>query len=97
MKCTVLRSGLKSFTYLYLQDGYAFEELPAALRKVFGKPTFVMNLELSSERKLALEDVNQVMQNLSENGYHLQMPPRDDASGLLDLPEKRDPSLIQFD
>ena len=45
-----------------------------------------MNLELTPERKLAYEDVTLVMQNLDEQGYHLQMPPKEDATGLLDLP-----------
>jgi uncharacterized protein len=86
MKCSVLRSSLKAFTYIYLADEYAFEDLPVSLRKVFGEPVIVMTLELTPERKLACEDVNQVMQNLAENGYHLQMPPQEDATGLLDLP-----------
>ena len=86
MKCTVFRSSLKDFTYIYLQAGHDFDDLPDTLREVFGQPEFVMNLELTPERKLAYSDVKQVMQNLSEQGYHLQMPPREDATGLLDLP-----------
>ncbi len=89
MKCSIVRSSLKDFTYLYLTEGYEFEDLPSALREAFGKPEFVMNLELTAARKLAYEDVNQVMQNLAEQGYHLQMPPREDATGLLDLPASR--------
>ena len=85
MKCSVLRSSLKDYTYIYLADDQEFEDLPEALIKVFGEPEFVMDLELSAERKLAYEDVNQVMQDLAENGYHLQMPPQHDATGLLDL------------
>ena len=83
MKCSVVRSSLKDFTYIYLLAGHDYDDLPASLRKVFGEPEFVMNLELSAERKLAYEDVNRVMQNLSEKGYHLQMPPQEDATGLL--------------
>jgi uncharacterized protein YcgL (UPF0745 family) len=88
MKCSVLRSSKKDFTYVYLLDGQDFDDLPIALKKVFGEPEQVMDLELSAERKLAYEDVNQVMQNLAEHGYHLQMPPQEDATGLLELPEK---------
>jgi len=50
-----------------------------------------MALDLTSERKLAYEDVNQVMKGLQENGYHLQMPPQEDATGLLELPENKEP------
>lgn len=93
MKCSVVRSGLKDFTYLYLLEGFDFDDLPVALKSVFGEPEFVMDLELTAERKLAYEDVNQVMQNLDEQGYHLQMPPKEDATGLLDLPEQREKLL----
>ena len=88
MKCTVFRSSLKDFTYVYLLDEDGFDDLPEALKKVFGEPEKVMVLELNSERKLAYEDVEQVMKNLSEQGFHLQMPPQDDATGLLELPDK---------
>ena len=40
-----------------------------------------MNLELTPERKLAYEDVEHVMRNLLEQGYHLQLPPKEDATG----------------
>jgi len=56
MKCSVFRSSLKDYTYIYLRDGHKFEDLPIALIK---------------------------------NGYHLQMPPQEDATGLLELPEKK--------
>jgi len=85
MKCSVVRSSLKDYTYIYLLAGQDFDDLPVALRQVFGEPEFVMNLELTPKRKLAYEDIKQVMFNLSEQGYHLQMPPTEDASGLLDL------------
>jgi len=88
MKCTVFRSSLKDFTYIYLLAGHDFDDLPDTLREVFGRPELVMDLELTPERKLAYSDINQVMRNLSEQGYHLQLPPKEDATGLLDLPGK---------
>ena len=89
MKCSVVRSSLKDYTYIYLKEGFEFEDLPEALKRVFGKPEFVISLELTPQRRLAYEDIGQVMQNLAEQSYHQQMPPREDATGLLDLPESR--------
>ena len=86
MKCTVFRSSQKDFTYIYLLAGHDFDDLPDTLKELFGQPEFVMDLKLTPERKLAYSDVKQVMQNLSEQGYHLQLPPKEDATGLLDLP-----------
>ena len=85
MKCSVVRSSLKDFTYIYLGADHKFDDLPVSLKKVFGEPEFVIDLELTPDRKLAYEDVNKVIQNLAEQGYHLQMPPQEDATGLLDL------------
>ena len=88
MKCTVFRSSQKDFTYIFLLAGHDFDDLPDTLKEVFGQPEFVMNLEITPKRKLAYSDVKQVMQNLSEEGYHLQLPPKEDATGLLDLRAK---------
>jgi len=90
MKCSVIRSSLKDYTYIYLRDGYEFDDLPDTLKQVFGAPQLVMNLELTPGRKLAYEDIEQVMRNLDEQGYHLQLPPREDATGWLDLPGTRE-------
>ena len=94
MKCSVFRSSLKDFTYIYLKAGHDYDDLPDSLKKIFGEPVLVMNLELTPERKLAYEDVNQVMASLAEQGYHLQLPPHEDSTGLLDLPEKKEPLLF---
>ena len=93
MKSSIFRSSLKDFTYIYLAEEKVFDDLPIALRKVFGEPEFVMDLELTPERKLAYEDVRLVKQNLAEQGYHLQMPPQEDATGLLELPKKEETIL----
>ena len=93
MKCSVVRSSLKDFTYIYLLAGHDFDDLPVVLKRVFGEPEFVMDLELTPDRELAYEDVKQVMQNLTEQGYHLQMPPQEDATGLLQLPDKKETLL----
>lgn len=85
MKCTVFRSSLKEFTYIYLCEGSRFDDIPGDLKEAFGEPAFVMDLELGPDRQLAQEDAGLVMQNLAEHGYHLQLPPSDDPTGLLEL------------
>ena len=71
----VYRSSRKDEMYLYLPVENDFSEVPEALMSKFGNPTFVMEVELHSGRNLARADVGQVMQNLNDQGYHLQMPP----------------------
>ena len=73
--CWIYRSSRKDEMYLYLAREDAFDEIPGALMKQFGRPLPVMELELHPERKLAREDVGKVIGNLQSLGYHLQMPP----------------------
>lgn len=79
LPCWVFRSNRKVDTYLYLSREDSFDELPEPLRRLFGAPTLVMRLDLTPERRLAQEDVLQVMENLRARGFHLQLPPFVDA------------------
>ena len=76
MNCSIYRSEKKPETYLYLAEGSDFDDLPVDLQQVFGQPLYVMNLQLSTERKLAQADVLRVMLELETNGYFLQLPPK---------------------
>ena len=83
MNCSVFRSNKKTYTYLYILAGKHFDDLPPALLSAFGPPEFVMDLELTPGRKLASEDVDEVMGNLRDNGFHLQLPPGDQEGDLI--------------
>ena len=69
--------------YLYVSrpsenEAEAFDPLlvlPEAVRVAFGRATFVMDLELHAQRKLARVSVLHVMDSLATNGFFLQMPP----------------------
>jgi uncharacterized protein YcgL (UPF0745 family) len=76
LPCWIYKSARKDEMYLYLaaEDGYA--ELPDLLRQHFGRPLFVMQLDLGPDKPLARADVEVVMQALRDQGYYLQMPPK---------------------
>ena len=76
LHCWVYRSPRKQELYLFLAAEDGFDRVPEALLDGFGEPILVIELELSPERQLAREDVNQVMANLGDQGFHLQMPPK---------------------
>jgi uncharacterized protein YcgL (UPF0745 family) len=76
LTCWIYKSPLKDEMYLYLAGEADFEPVPTPLMERFGTPVRVMALELHPERRLAREDVCKVMQNLREQGYHLQLPPQ---------------------
>ena len=74
LPCWVYRSPRVQEMYLYLAEEDVFDPVPPALLARFGEPILVIELELSSERELAREDVNEVMANLRGRGFHLQIP-----------------------
>ena len=75
-QCWIYKSPKKDEMYLYVNKKDDFDDVPQALLSRFGQPVYVMNLELSPQRKLAREDSSTVINNLQKQGFHLQMPPK---------------------
>lgn len=89
MKAYIYKSLKKEELYLYLARKDDFSQVPQSLYDAMGRePQFVMELELSSQRKLAREDVGVVMSNLQDQGFHVQMPPRPEKLGEFINPKK---------
>ena len=59
--------------YIYLAEEDDFSKVPKAIYNSLGIVEFAMELGLSADRKLARENSEQVMKNLKENGFHLQL------------------------
>lgn len=77
MQCAIYKSRKKQDTYLYIAAKDDFSRVPATLLQLLGEPIHVMDLDLLPERKLAQEDTQDVLRNLQECGWHLQMPRQD--------------------
>ena len=75
MLCFIYKSLKKDELYLYLDKKDDFSSVPETLFKSLGRLQFVMELQLSPERKLAREDVSKVISNLQNKGFFVQMPP----------------------
>lgn len=76
MKCFVYKSIKKIDSYIYINQKDNFESVPEQLLLLFGEPEFALEFELTRDRKLALADAEQVINSLNEQGYYLQMPPK---------------------
>lgn len=72
---SVYRSSKKDEMYLYIENKDDFSKIPDDLMKVFGKPEFALQLNLSQREKLSRVDIEEVKKQLLEQGYYLQMPP----------------------
>jgi len=75
MLCFIYKSLKKEHLYLYVDKKDDFSKVPEALFNSFGRMEFVMDLELTPERKLAKEDVEKVLESLKEKGFFVQLPP----------------------
>jgi uncharacterized protein YcgL (UPF0745 family) len=75
MLCYIYKSLKKELLYLYVDSKDDFSKVPEALFISFGKLEFVMELELSPDRKLAKEDVVKVINSLVDKGFYVQLPP----------------------
>lgn len=82
MQCAIYKSRKKQDTYLYLAAKDDFSRVPEPLLQLIGQPVHVLDLELSPDRKLAQEDAAEVLRNLQERGWHLQMPRQDEWLGI---------------
>lgn len=76
MQCVVYKGSKKVDHYLYVEKEDDFSRVPQALLDLLGQLELVIGLDLSPERQLAQADVKDVMQQLSDQGYYFQMPPK---------------------
>ena len=85
MQCFVYKSSRKADTYVYLRARDDFAALPASIKDTLGSLIFVMQFELTAQRKLARESAAVVLENLHDRGFHLQLPPT--IESLLVMPD----------
>jgi uncharacterized protein YcgL (UPF0745 family) len=76
MQCLVYKS-LKQFDYyLYVNKDEELQRVPDGLKRLLGRLQKVLELELGIGRTLAQADVEEVLRQIEDRGYYLQMPPR---------------------
>lgn len=86
MQAYVYKSLRKADTYVFLSARDDFARLPDPVREQLGSLQFVLDLELTEQRKLARADAAQVRQNLQASGFHIQFPPQVDAPYFAEAP-----------
>lgn len=83
INCHVYRSEAKRGMYIYLAEKDDFDVIPADLKRRLGKLEYSFEFTLNEERKLVRYDTKQVIQQIQDSGFFLQMPPPE--SNFLDL------------
>ncbi len=77
LNCVIYRGARETDTYLYVERADDFSRVPEALLARLGELEAVLEIELHAERRLARADPVAVMRALRDEGYYLQLPPRD--------------------
>ncbi|MEO3678833.1 YcgL domain-containing protein [Rheinheimera fenheensis] len=65
----------KDSTYLFIERRDDFSAVPEPLLAAFGTPVLVTLINLANREHLAQADINKVRQQLTAQGYYLQLPP----------------------
>ncbi|MDE3271043.1 YcgL domain-containing protein [Pseudoalteromonas sp. G4] len=76
MLSAVYKSKKKADTYLYVEKRDDFSKVPEPLMATFGQPSFVMLINLEKREKLGVADLEKVKQELTDKGFYLQLPPK---------------------
>lgn len=92
MLCFVYASHRKGGSYLWLAKRDDFSTLPASLSAMLGELRFVLEVELDEQRKLPVEDADQVRAHLQSQRWHLQVPPAETLAGANQLAYNLAPS-----
>lgn len=77
MHTWVYKGNKKPNTYLYIDRKDDFDHVPSALLSLLGDLKFVLDVALDLKNSLALADIDDVKNQLSKQGYFLQLPPGD--------------------
>lgn len=73
--CDIYKTATKEEMYLYVSREDGFKLVPEVLLKQFGKSVLVTTMLLAATKKLARADVTKVMDDITRQGFYLQMPP----------------------
>jgi len=72
----IYRSEKKADCYIYINQPKESADLPGIVEKTLGDLTFVMELEITEESKLAQVEAEQVLAAMRHQGFYIQMPPK---------------------
>ena len=75
MKCVVYKGSRKPDAYLYIQREGDFSQVPKSLLDLLGTLQLAISLDLTANSTLAQARIEEVLQQLEDRGFYLQLPP----------------------
>lgn len=82
--CYIYRCAAKQDMYIYLAEENGFDAIDEKLLKKLGELSFAMELELDKNTRLAKEDPKKIIENITTQGFHLQLPSETSIEALLE-------------
>ena len=77
MKCVVYKGSRKPGAYLYIPREGDFSHVPKSLLDLLGDLQLAISLDLTADSTLAQARVEEVLEQLRDRGFYLQLPPSD--------------------
>ena len=75
MKCVVYKGSRKPDAYRYIQREGDFSQVPESLLGLMGSLQLVISFDLTADSTLAQAPVKEVLEQLRDRGFYLQLPP----------------------
>lgn len=75
LKCDAYRSQHKPDLYLFVEADKDVSTLPDTVQALFEKLELFYTFDLTPGRKMQRESADRVIENIQNQGYHIQMPP----------------------
>ena len=77
MKCVVYKGSRSPDAYLFIQREGDLSQVPESLLNLMGTLQLAISLDLTADSTLAQACVEEVLQQLGDRGFYLQLPPSD--------------------
>ena len=83
MQITIYRSSVKDGMYIYLETETSLDTLPTPVMKQLGLPEKALEIDLKADRKLPNADAKEVLAQIENQGFYIQMPADVDVEAIL--------------
>lgn len=93
--CTVYKSLKKNQTYVFVPQSSDTADLPEALNGLLGTLEKVLDVEINENSTLARAKPCDVIQNIQQHGFYLQMPPGKEQASIDPFTETGSPDWLQ--
>jgi len=88
---SVYRCSKKEGMYVYVSKKEGLARIPSPLLKQLGETELAMTLLITPDKKLARAQAEDVLREIDDNGFYLQMPPSlKELSGSREMQDIRD-------